>query len=97
MEKRCCICGKDFIGYGNNANPIKNGICCDSCNNRFVIPVRIYSTKDFNNYEIVRDTKELSKLTKKLKDRNFEKINVGVSIMVYQNPETEEKVIILFP
>ena len=29
-------------GFGNNANPIKNGICCDRCNKEFVIPARIH-------------------------------------------------------
>ena len=26
---KCVICGKDFDGWGNNAWPIKDGICCD--------------------------------------------------------------------
>lgn len=31
--KKCCICGKDYEGYGNNPQPLKNkGRCCDSCN-----------------------------------------------------------------
>lgn len=30
---KCCICGKEFEGYGNNPWPIKKeGKCCDSCN-----------------------------------------------------------------
>lgn len=33
LEKKCCICGKKFVGYGNNPYPIKNdGQCCDKCN-----------------------------------------------------------------
>ena len=29
----CPICGKTFIGYGNNPYPImKDGKCCDNCN-----------------------------------------------------------------
>lgn len=30
--KVCSICGRDFIGWGNNAEPINDGICCDDCN-----------------------------------------------------------------
>lgn len=40
----CCICGKAFIGPGNNPWPVNNGVnvkCCDSCNQSVVIPVRI--------------------------------------------------------
>lgn len=30
---KCCICGKDIIGYGNNPYPITDeGLCCDECN-----------------------------------------------------------------
>ena len=42
MEKICCICGKKFIGYGNNPEPVKSeGRCCDNCNFSQVIPARI--------------------------------------------------------
>ena len=37
----CCICGELGIGYGNNAQPIANGRCCDLCNTMHVIPARI--------------------------------------------------------
>lgn len=31
--KKCCLCGKKFIGYGNNPSPLKDkGECCDDCN-----------------------------------------------------------------
>lgn len=41
MVKQCCICGKIFIGYGNNPAPVKNeGVCCDDCNRSVVIPKR---------------------------------------------------------
>lgn len=38
---KCCICHRSFIGYGNNAQPYKDGYCCNECNNNFVIPKRI--------------------------------------------------------
>ncbi|MHA1868686.1 MAG: hypothetical protein ACTSXD_11635 [Candidatus Heimdallarchaeaceae archaeon] len=39
---KCCFCGKEAGKYGNNAQPIMNGRCCDKCNEEFVIPVRLY-------------------------------------------------------
>ena len=40
-SKKCCICGKPIEGYGNNAEPVKNGVCCDGCNISVVIPARL--------------------------------------------------------
>ena len=43
MNKRikCCICGKEFEGYGNNPDPIKKeGRCCNKCNEK-VIKARV--------------------------------------------------------
>lgn len=37
----CCICGKEFEGYGNNPAPIKGDRCCDDCNKSVVIPARL--------------------------------------------------------
>tara|TARA_R110000737_G_scaffold45937_1_gene66020 strand:+ start:48 stop:242 length:195 start_codon:yes stop_codon:yes gene_type:complete len=39
---KCSICKYNEIGeYGNNAEPINDGECCDWCNNEFVVPRRI--------------------------------------------------------
>lgn len=42
---KCCLCGKDTEGFGNNPYPLgyleKNEICCDTCNAIKVIPARI--------------------------------------------------------
>ena len=40
-KHKCILCGKEFDGWGNNAWPIKDGICCDECNAEKVIPARI--------------------------------------------------------
>mgnify|MGYP000340447511 FL=1 len=40
----CSICGKKYDGYGNNAQPINDERCCDECNRKVVIPIRIAST-----------------------------------------------------
>ena len=39
----CCICGKPIEGYGHNAMPIKEGLCCDLCNKERVLPSRVYA------------------------------------------------------
>ncbi len=40
-KKKCCICKKEYSGYGNNPAPVKDrGLCCDACNNGVVIPIR---------------------------------------------------------
>ena len=54
MSKRkqkhvCCICGKKFEGYGNNAWPLKEeGRCCDKCNELVILQrlVDLYDTKE---------------------------------------------------
>ena len=40
-SKICCICKKPFDGYGNNAEPVCTGSCCDECNMKEVIPARM--------------------------------------------------------
>lgn len=41
-KMKCCICGKEIEGYGNNPSPVKDeGECCDSCNMRYVITARL--------------------------------------------------------
>ena len=33
----CCICGKEFKGFGHNPLPLKDeGVCCDECNEKVV-------------------------------------------------------------
>ena len=29
---KCCLCGKEIGQYGNNAEPLATGECCDKCN-----------------------------------------------------------------
>jgi ABC-type polysaccharide transport system permease subunit len=33
----CSICKKKYVGFGNNAEPINDGRCCDKCNNTVII------------------------------------------------------------
>lgn len=39
---KCCICGQEIAGYGNNPWPVKySGECCDMCNVTIVLAKRI--------------------------------------------------------
>lgn len=41
-NKKCSICGKPLENkFGNNAEPINEGRCCDVCNMMVVVPERI--------------------------------------------------------
>jgi hypothetical protein len=37
----CSICGGLYTGFGNNAQPVAAGRCCDLCNAELVIPERL--------------------------------------------------------
>ena len=39
---KCCICGCEFEGYGNNPAPVAGKICCDKCNNNVIVPYRLF-------------------------------------------------------
>jgi DNA-directed RNA polymerase subunit RPC12/RpoP len=46
MEKfKCCLCGKEVEGYGNDPHPIQtqneDDECCDECNLAIVVPARM--------------------------------------------------------
>ena len=47
-KSRCCLCGKEFDGFGNDPRPVMEAfgkgewnVCCDDCNMRRVIPARM--------------------------------------------------------
>lgn len=61
--KKCCICGKEFKGWGNNPWPYKSeGDCCDDCNLEYVIPMRLSFHYKINTGE---------ELNKKFNDNNI--------------------------
>ena len=48
VPPKCSICGVPLkpwhpgsSGYGNNAEPVNSGRCCDECNWKVVVPLRI--------------------------------------------------------
>ena len=48
----CCICGEEYEGYGNNAEPYKKGYCCDACHIKFVLPARMNQMHSKNKAEV---------------------------------------------
>ena len=44
--KVCSICKIEYYGWGNNAWPVNNGRCCDTCNQLDVIPARFARVSD---------------------------------------------------
>ena len=59
-KKVCCICGKEFTGWGNNPYPIKeDGECCRVCNISVVLPRRIKLMNERLNKYYRNDMKEL--------------------------------------
>ncbi len=42
LKMKCCICKKDKDEYGNNPFPIAGQVCCDECNAKVIIPLRIF-------------------------------------------------------
>lgn len=52
---KCIICEKEFEGYGNNALPVKEGLCCDRCNHTIVIPTRIHVSSRIKSIKVRLD------------------------------------------
>lgn len=48
-KQECSICGEEYRGFGNNADPINNGRCCEGCNATKVIPARIKESLKTND------------------------------------------------
>ena len=61
-KHKCVICGHDFEGYGNNAYPVADGVCCDECNKEKVIPARL---KNIANTKDLKEDKEIPDITVK--------------------------------
>lgn len=46
--KKCKLCKKEIIGYGNNGEPLVKGQVCDDCNKK-VILARLVGTRNEKN------------------------------------------------
>lgn len=36
IEKQCCLCDRKYVGFGNNAEPLAKGRCCEMCNKKVI-------------------------------------------------------------
>lgn len=53
---KCSICEKEITHHANNAYPYKIGDCCDGCNIKHVIPLRIFLSGDVKNQVLIIST-----------------------------------------
>ena len=66
--KQCIICENEYEGYGNNTEPITEGLCCDSCNTKYVIPRRILMIElDEAKERYHKSQERLTKIVEKIK------------------------------
>lgn len=59
METTTCnLCGRRISGYGNNPYPLTTGgadRCCDACDNKYVLPVRVLTIGKSLSTETIAD------------------------------------------
>lgn len=36
-QQKCVLCKRPFTGFGNNAEPLANGRCCNECNKKVIL------------------------------------------------------------
>ena len=54
IAKPCSVCGETYEGFGNNAQPINSGRCCDKCNTDVIverITSMILNSRKFKSYK----------------------------------------------
>lgn len=85
---KCCICGKEIEGYGNNPEPIKSkGVCCDSCNEKFVIPSRLFA---LGRAAVLLTENEMQYITPKNGTFTLEELQEMVGGFIEFAPSTNE-------
>lgn len=101
-KKVCSICGKEFDGFGNNAKPVNDGVCCDKCNAEVVIPRRMEECMagkkqdDVNNEDYVDDNAK--KFLRQLADAKYGMMKQNMIDIINNDgkPASEEEVGKLF-
>lgn len=84
--KDCCICHCEFDAYGNNPQPFKGDICCDDCNDRFVIPTRLCLGRGFADESILSLLQTIAELGKAMRQVQIE----SIADWVKHNEQTRE-------
>lgn len=47
----CCLCGKKVAEFGNNPYPLAGRKCCNACDMKYVIPVRVFISRLDEKYK----------------------------------------------
>ena len=87
-EQECVICHKPFEGYGNNAEPVAEGRCCDECNAKVVIPARI---EEMNKSKKLDEAKEKDEAEEKAEPEEI--IEPEETQVEPQDDASEDKII----
>lgn len=55
LKHTCCICGKEFEGYGNNPYPLMpaNDTCCNECNELVIMTRQIYYPEGLDSKNVL--------------------------------------------
>ena len=72
-DNKCVICDENINGYGNNAQPVKRGLCCDKCNTDIVIPKRMEALMKIKPEISEEEKKEIQKEKKRVYMREYMK------------------------
>jgi hypothetical protein len=51
----CCICKHEYPGFGHNAQPYRQGRCCNTCNDIHVIPARVRAQRLARIQQLLKD------------------------------------------
>ena len=87
-EQECVICHQPFEGYGNNAEPVAEGRCCDECNAKVVIPARI---EEINKHKKLDEAKEKDEAEEKAEPEEI--IEPEETQVEPQDDASEDKII----
>lgn len=74
---KCILCGKEIKGYGNNAAPLADGVCCDACN-EVVVAHRFGLVR----YEKLSDNDKAN--IKRFFEQNRPDAKIGARVLIYE-------------
>ena len=85
---KCSICGKEIIGTGNSTAPLQRGKCCDECNFKKIVPIRMYLNGMNKNQLLVLNTDGTFQITEKMDEAPLKLLQdlVGGYITLYPSP-----------
>ena len=94
-EKQCVFCGCDWGEYGNNAEPVSSGQCCDDCNRNVVLKFRRENRKMKADDECSRDCSFTSGCDCKAKNAEAIRNNKILEIIGEQIVSVSEKICVV--